>query len=86
MTTTNPWRAVHEEDDLAFTGDGYSPAMSRVGTAAEYEGMDEAHICGKCGSPRAFWRATVGAVMCTACSAVRRVRAGEDGQAKITWL
>lgn len=82
----NPWQDVHEEDDGAYTGDGYSRAQSRAATAAEYAGMEQQHECGHCGSKRAYWRATVGAVQCTACNAVRRVRTGTDGERKISWI
>jgi len=84
--SVNPWQDVHAEDDRAYTGDGYTAAMSRALTASEYAGEDQAHTCGNCGSGRAFYRATVGAVMCTACSAVRVIRDGEDGTAVERWI
>lgn len=81
----NPWQAVHEEDDGHYTGEGYTRAMSRAATAAEYAGLDQAYTCGSCGSQRAFFRAAVGAVMCTACHAVRRVRI-VDGERVERWI
>jgi len=84
--SVNPWQAVHAEDDRAFVGDGYTAAASRALTASEYAGQDQAHTCGNCGSERAYFRATVGAVMCTACDAVRRVCDGPDGTEVVRWI
>lgn len=84
--SVNPWQDVHAEDDRAFVGDGYTRAMSAALTASEYAGEDQAYKCGNCGSPRAFFRATVGAVQCTACNAVRRLSRGTAGEPVVTWL
>lgn len=82
----NPWRDVHLDDEMAFTGDGYTREQAARAVAAEYDGMDEAYTCGNCSSDRAFYRATVGAVMCTARDAVRRVDIGTDGTWNETWV
>jgi hypothetical protein len=82
----NPWQDVHFDDELAFTGDGYTREMAKAAVAAEYAGMDEVYTCGNCGGDRAFYRATVGAVQCTGCDAVRRVDRDADGNWNETWV
>lgn len=84
----NPWQILHERDDAAYA-DPNDPGAQQTSadmTAAEYAGMNQAHRCGKCGTATAFFRATVGAVQCTECFAVRRVRTGDDGKSKETWV
>lgn len=83
--SVNPWQDVHLDDEIAFTGDGYTREQAARAVATEYDGMDEAYTCGHCGSDQAFYRATVGAVMCTACDAVRRVDLA-DGVWNETWV
>jgi hypothetical protein len=84
--SVNPWWDVHLDDEMAFIGDGYTRKQAAAAVASEYAGMDQAYTCGRCDSPRAFFRATVGAVQCTACEAVRRVKRNDAGRRTETWI
>jgi hypothetical protein len=65
--TTNPWRRPHLEAEYAFHDD---PRTARRLVELEYEGAPDPVMC-RCGDT-AYWRATVGALMCPRCRTLYR--------------
>lgn len=84
LVRRNPWQARHAADETVFQG-GNSRLAAQI-VAGEYAGTEEYDTdCGKCGSA-AYYRATVGAVMCPNCRAIEIRRIDQaTGKVTVTW-
>jgi len=78
----NPWQARHAADERVFSGRNADAIV-----AGEYAGTEEYDCdCGLCGSP-AYYRATVGAVMCPNCRAIEIRRIDQaTGKLTVRWV
>lgn len=63
----NPWREIHRQAEMDYTGGEYTRAMGRRRVDSEYNGTDSmAEPCPTC-EGTCHWRATVGARQCPGC-------------------
>jgi ribosomal protein L37AE/L43A len=69
----NPWMESHWRAEQGWTGGEYTARAARQRVAGEYEGHEDALQCAACGQWTGFYRATVGAYICTGadCGAMR---------------
>ena len=79
---TNPWQVQHTADETVFSG-----RLAKQLVDGEYAGTEEYDTdCGMCGSP-AYYRATVGAVMCPNCRAIEVSRIDQvTGKVTRSWI
>jgi len=88
----NPFFQAHLDAELAYSVGGDSTLTRRQATARVINEFlnsghpDKAMECGNCRTDGAWWRPTVGAVMCINCRSVRVGRYDkETGNVTISW-
>jgi ribosomal protein L37AE/L43A len=69
-SNSNPWIDQHLAGELEFTGGEYTAVKAKAIVSSEYADAPEPGTCGICGET-AHYRATVGAVQCPSCGAIR---------------
>lgn len=62
----NPWRDIHEQGEMDYTGGEYTRRIARQLVANEYRDTDRMAEPCECGGT-CHWRATVGARICPSC-------------------
>lgn len=63
----SPWKALHLDAELDYTGGEYTPRKAMAAVDREYTGTDKlAEKCPNCPGT-CHWRATVGARICPDC-------------------
>ncbi len=69
---SNPYFAQHMSQEMLGCESGSERSIARQVVIREFAGHENAEDkCGKCGSD-AFYRPTVGCVMCPSCRAIRK--------------
>jgi predicted RNA-binding Zn-ribbon protein involved in translation (DUF1610 family) len=66
----NPWIDQHMAGEMEYTGGEYTRAKAAQLVRSEFAGAPAPEPCGSCGEP-AHYRATVGAMQCPSCRAIR---------------
>ena len=70
MAPVNPWMDQHMAGEMEYTGGEYTRRTAAALVRGEYANGPAPEPCGRCGD-LAYYRATVGAMQCPTCRALK---------------